>query len=554
MLAIEIELLTGRYAATAHHDRRSAEWPPHPARFFSALVAALHDGETVDPLERESLLWLERQSPPALDVSVPSSPGDWQRRVLDVFVPVNDVSLISDADREMVAAENALSVADSPSKLKVGRSTLDKATKRVAAVLGTPSGTSSRTDLDAAAALFPEGRTRQVRTFPVVVPPQSHFRFVWREEPPAPVRQALGQLCRRVARLGHSSSLVRCAVVSDATPTLQPDADGDLVLRTVCPGQLDSLEAAFRKHQGIDGRVLPSIPTRYSSVLRQRQLPEPGEGQFSEDWIVFERVGGGRPLASRGPELAMALRRALIEQHGSETLPEWISGHQTDGRPSNVSHLAFVPLPFIGDPHADGSVQGCALVLPRGTTGAERDVLLRLVASWEAARGDFGQHPESVESPIMSLANADRLLPVRVRRREFSPKTSLMVRTWCRPSTRFVTATPIALDRHPGNLRSNREGTSQRAAIEAQISIAKACVSIGLPSPTAVEISLAPLLTGAQSVQAFSPWPRRADLARRAKVHAEIRFPIPVRGPVVLGAGRFFGLGLCLPVSDGEWR
>jgi hypothetical protein len=27
-----------------------------------------------------------------------------------------------------------------------------------------------------------------------------------------------------------------------------------------------------------------------------------------------------------------------------------------------------------------------------------------------------------------------------------------------------------------------------------------------------------------------------------------------VRGPVLLGAGRYFGLGLCLPVHDGVGR
>ena len=70
MLAIEVELLARRYAATTHNDRGRAEWPPHPARFFSALVAALHDNETVDAYEREALLWLERQPPPSLDVDL----------------------------------------------------------------------------------------------------------------------------------------------------------------------------------------------------------------------------------------------------------------------------------------------------------------------------------------------------------------------------------------------------------------------------------------------------------------------------------------------------
>jgi len=30
-------------------------------------------------------------------------------------------------------------------------------------------------------------------------------------------------------------------------------------------------------------------------------------------------------------------------------------------------------------------------------------------------------------------------------------------------------------------------------------------------------------------------------------VHADIEFPAPVRGPVLIGAGRYLGYGLCLP-------
>lgn len=94
MLAIEVELLTGRYAATAHNDRGRAEWPPHPARFFSALVDALHDHIDVDQAERDALRWLECQDAPALRVDPESKVG--RRQVKDVYVPVNDVTLGDD--------------------------------------------------------------------------------------------------------------------------------------------------------------------------------------------------------------------------------------------------------------------------------------------------------------------------------------------------------------------------------------------------------------------------------------------------------------------------
>ena len=39
MLAVEVEFLMGRSLATQTDERTEAEWPPHPQRLFSALVA-----------------------------------------------------------------------------------------------------------------------------------------------------------------------------------------------------------------------------------------------------------------------------------------------------------------------------------------------------------------------------------------------------------------------------------------------------------------------------------------------------------------------------------
>jgi len=238
-------------------------------------------------------------------------------------------------------------------------------------------------------------------------------------------------------------------------------------------------------------------------------------------------------------------KQALIEQHGSRTLPGWLSGHREDGGPAEHPHVAFVPLPFVGHQHADASVHGCAIVMPRSLGRAEREALLRLVAAWERDR--------AVDADgTMELSRAT-LPPVRIRRVELSEKLAVNSRRWCRPARRFVTATPIALDRNPGNLRSNQHGAAHKASISAQQSIADACERIGLPRPCSVEVSLAPLMPGVQPVRAFLPWPGRPDRPARVRVHADVRFDEFVRGPVLLGAGRYFGLGLCLPVFDGEF-
>lgn len=557
MLAIEIELLMGRYAATAYSDRGAAEWPPHPARLFSALVAALHDQDPVDALEREALLWLERQAPPALDVDLSVSQDIGRRDVLDCFVPVNDISLIDDLDEEPLREarrqlERVMTAADDakPTKqLKKAQQAVATEEKKLATQLAAHQQIDddpSLKDVDIASALMPDRRTRQVRTFPIVVPARSTFVVVWTEDPPAALRGALDRLCERVTRLGHSSSLVRCVVVERVVePTLVPAADGDEVLRVISPGQLERLEAAFIRHRGVDSRVLPSRPQRYGRPRPQVEGVSVARSIFSDDWVIFERVDGARPLSSRGTDLARALRGALLEQHGSETLPAALAGHGADGRAADGAHVAFVALPFVGHEHADGSIQGCAILLPRELAPDEREMLLRLVARWEQDR--------ALPDGAMVLAGGS-LPPVHVRRVDVPGKASLRPANWCRPARRFMTATPIALDRNPGNLRSNLQHTAHRASIEAQRTIADACERIGLPRPVSVEVSDSPMLSGAQPVRAFLPWPGRPGRSARVRVHAAIEFPVRVRGPVLLGAGRYFGLGLCLPIFGEEER
>jgi CRISPR-associated protein Csb2 len=186
-------------------------------------------------------------------------------------------------------------------------------------------------------------------------------------------------------------------------------------------------------------------------------------------------------------------------------------------------------------------------VVPRRLAAADRTALRRLLARWESRQDE--RHASG--RAVLEIAGGT-LPPVRVVRVDVADKWSLRPRTWCRRAARFITATPIALDRHPGNLRSNHRRTAHKAAIEAQRTIADACERIGLPRPVSVEISLAPLLAGAQHVRDFLPWPGRPGRTARARVHADIRFDRLVRGPVLLGAGRYFGLGLCLPVREDE--
>ncbi|MGH7719121.1 MAG: type I-G CRISPR-associated protein Csb2, partial [Gemmatimonadaceae bacterium] len=322
MLAIEVELLASRYVATEHNDRSRAEWPPHPARFFSALVAALHDPDPVDPAERAALLWLEQQSAPQLDVELDVNETVGRREVHSVFVPVNDVTLVGDPEAEtregrarLAKLEQGESTNEVSAEIKEARKEVEKRETKLAEFIASQQivdPTPAAKAIQTAVELLPERRNRQERTFPVIVPERSTFAFFWPEAAPADHVEALRRLCDRVTRLGHSSSLVRCTLVERVIePSLVPQSTGDLVLRVVGPGQLDRLEEAYARHQAVHARVLPARPQRYGEP--QARVPREPQSVFADEWIVLERIGGHRPLSSRGSDLAVALRRTLIE-------------------------------------------------------------------------------------------------------------------------------------------------------------------------------------------------------------------------------------------------
>ena len=115
----------------------------------------------------------------------------------------------------------------------------------------------------------------------------------------------------------------------------------------------------------------------------------------------------------------------------------------------------------------------------------------------------------------------------------------------------IATVTPVVLDRH-----LKEDGEARREEMAGLI--AAACANIGLPEPQVVVADKHSALEGAPSAwpsaraPAWMRWRLPATLASRALTHAVIRFDKPVQGPVMLGAGRFVGLGLCRPIETSE--
>ena len=558
MFAIEVRFLTERYAATHYNDRRRPEWPPHPARVFSALVAALYDDPEHGEAERAALDWLAAAGAPDVIAS-----GAGPRQQSEVYVPTNDPKALASIDKQiesLAAAASGLEGAEGKARAKAEKALVkaeEAATKRsLASAAADGKGTPKNAE-----ELLPAGRSRQPRTFPVALPFDSVVSLRWPSPAPTGVADALDHVASRVARLGHSSSLVSMRVAPGEIELGErtrwvPDPGGDQMLRVPLPGQLERLDAAHARHLQVEARMLPAGFVAYRDAAQRaaERSPSPTSWFDANGWLVFDVVappdGGRRRLLdlSLAQHVARAFRGALQAAADGAEWPEVLSGHAPGGGPAQRPHLAIVPLADVGHGYASGSVLGVALVPPREISAADRLVLLDAVRRAEEASPHWDA--EASEPPALRLT-LGRAGVVHLRRLlDASPRQTLQASRWAGPARRWTSASAVALGRNPGYLESRDPDVVARAVAQAEETVAAACVNIGLPAPSAVWIRPRSLLTGAPAARRFMPFPTRGRGPRRVCVHVELLFAEPVSGPVILGAGRYLGLGLCLPMEE----
>jgi CRISPR-associated protein Csb2 len=285
--------------------------------------------------------------------------------------------------------------------------------------------------------------------------------------------------------------------------------------------------ANLRQRHEAGLRPLASLWKGYAAAA-----PEPeqitSQSAFDEGILVLRQVDGRRFGLESTLQLCQALRRTLMGRSRQQPAPEWLSGHLPDGQPSQRVHLAIFPLAFVDRKHADGHLLGLGLALPREAGEGEPAELLRLL---EAEPG----YPW-VSLVLGQAGHCDVELDERP---DIDRPYTLRPAVYSRPAQRWATVTPVVLDQFP------------RRQLTAEDVVAGACERVGLPRPVGVRVGQAAYLSGVPASRAFPALPTRAGRPPRPLTHAEITFDVPVRGPVLLGAGRYLGYGLCRP-RDGQ--
>lgn len=529
MLAFGIRYLNGFLVASEPDARERTEWPPHPGRVFMALASA-HFQTGAEPAERDALLWLERlRTSPAV-----RAPEAVPRQVVKHFVPVNDEAIWKKKKQ----------------------------------------GDQPPPSLQSAPAVI---RRRQDRTFARAWLEQDTVYLAWKDaDPHEAVRRALAGLCAKVTRIGHSSSLVQMWVAEPdevGEPNWMPDDErATIQLRVVGAGTLEELERCYN-HEAVerftalqiavvDGseqvrtaarerlkdefdneepvRLRPEIPfyQGYARQARRRQESTAAGTVFSPYMAVLtlEPESGPYRYLDLACTLAVAQRwREALVSHSND-LPArarcLLSGHDPEGGPLSEPHLAFLPLAFVGHPHADGHLVGMALALPEGLAADERRGMLRAIA-------------------LVQQLKLGRLGVWKIQRTTSArPSWNLRPETWTAypyGATHWSTVTPVVFDRHP-KAKDRAEYQNEVARM-----VGAACESVGLPGPREVIVTAVSAHLGVPPTHAF-PRLQRKDRSERRHAHAILVFDRLVRGPILLGAGRYRGYGLCRPIGEGYDR
>ena len=462
-----------------------------PDRVFSALVATWSaHGE--DAVERRALEWLEALPPPKTEAAEANA-----RDLVTTFVPPNDPAV---------------------------------------------------TDIR----ILPALRRRQPRQFPAsIIKAEAgapHLRLVWAAPAQRETLDALQSLACDTSYIGHSSSLVRCRFVTEniVSPLYspRPSRAGPYV------GRLRELEALHARHLRGDASARP----KPGLVMRSELEPTAANCSsiFGRVWTVLEHAGGDRPDLIAIAEVGRRMRDSIMSVFPG-AIPEWLSGHRPDGSPSRSAHLAVLPLANLGHKWSDGRLIGLGLVLPRQIESAwEENVspsVFEAKRMFEQALARLSKAGDEGGDPCIALklgrAGVWKLQPA------ISDLRSLAPSRYCKNARTWSTATPIALDRH---LKS--EGEERDA--EANRSIVESFQRIGLPAPKAIRLHKHAAIIGSPSAwpprgaPPWTGWARPGSLSGRQLLHATVDFANPVSGPIVVGAGRFFGLGLFLPGDGGD--
>lgn len=496
-LLVTVRFHHGRYHG--RDDRQAPEWPPSPARVFQALLAGAARGHTVSPSALDVLDWLETLAPPLI-----AAPRGIRGQGYVNFVPNNDL----DAKLSKRRIDQAVALT------RVGKQI-------------TPTVFNNTTPVLYCWSFANDDENKATKVCALVHEIYQVGRGVdmaWADGVIVPSREAM----RRISE--HRRVLYR------------PTVGGHGIHRLLCPvpGSRRSLTA---RYQDWTSRLRVRVEGR-KRVLDFVQPPRALLQKVAYEAQPYRLVFGLREPSARSPYAVWPLTRTskLVEtardmaaSHLRLAIPDlersierYLIGRAATNA-DKASRVHIIPIPSVGHEHADFGIRRLLVIVPQTCPLAPEDI------AWA-----FSQ---------VSWCDDDGVVIRELHRMD----DDRMVQRFEQVSRHWKSVTPLALTaagrRRIDPIRQVQEakGGVERAAEEAGASAtviqALRHAQVSLPA-TEVLVQREPLDRRGARAERFAHGTR---FAKQVLWHVAFTFSEPVSGPMLLGDGRFLGLGLMRP-------
>jgi CRISPR-associated protein Csb2 len=506
-LLVSIHFHDGRY-----HGH--PEWPPSPARLFQALIAGAAKGNALSAEDRDALAWLEQLTPPII-----SAPAVRRGRGFKNYVPNNDLD----------------------------------------AVGGDP------------------GRVSEIRAPKLVRPllfdAREPLLYAWRFDGGETHARRICAMAGLLYQLGRGIDMawargeiveereVEPRIAENRGAVYRPSSHGDGMLLS-CPfeGSLESLELRFaqtRARLALAGgkEALFSQPPQprfaavpYDSPPDRRLFDFRKEMDFAP-WPLTRVVTLVETIRDRAAE---RLKEALPESVG--LIDRILIGRGAE-EADKSARVRIVPLPSIGSPYVVPSIRRVLTEIPANCP-LPADDLAWAFSGLDVVDPETGEVKGNLVSADdrgmlkhygIDVRNGHQLwrtvtpaaLPSSAARRRIDP-------------VRLSHELTIARKQTSPNL-TEAKGSEERLREEQH---AGACVVQALrhagivTRPESIRVQREPFQRNGARAESFASGLR---FIKERLWHLEVVFAEPVQGPLLIGDGRYLGLGVMEPVRN-VWR
>ena len=508
---ISVTFLNGTFHGQG--DGHIPEWPPSPMRLFQALVSvAGARWQTEFPKQVQAALdWLASQPAPEIYAPEYQSGTPFQ-----TSVPNNAMDIVAKAwSRGNTTSKDA-------------QISTHKAMKEISSTYLLPDSDQSWQTAD-----------------------ESGWKvsYVWNANSVADHLQVLKELASSLFEVGWGLDLVAGhASVQETLPTQakcwSPVSGAGTSLRTPRPHARTALQ---QRHQKFLNRIsestlvpVPPLTSLAYDVVQYRRTDEPAAPLFAA--FSFLEVDGSK---QRAFELTAGMRVAGMLRHAAasvsrkagweeDVINKLILGHGEDRndhqhQPVGRERFAYVPLPSLeprsrnGKADHVGMIRRVLLYVPAGGHDAEVESLRRLLSGTDLIR----KQGKTTEALISAIPATDNVV------RRYTPRSGAC--TWS-------TVTPVILPGRDDRKEKKTEKLLRKAIVQAGF-------SEDLAEHALLDWRTVGYHPGAEHVKRYDGnVPKHLKIFPRYHVRITWRdtneMPIDLPGPLVLGGGRYSGLGL----------